>query len=210
MGILSNGLFFGLALAFFIGPVFFALIQVSIEKGFKTGAAMAFGIFLSDLTYIVICYLGISRILESETLKVAMSLGGGSILLAFGISSFKKPALEKNQICSQSDHPVLWRYGIKGVMLNGINPFVILFWVAVASIAAVEFNYSGKQVILFFGTILLTVLATDLIKAYMAHRLGRYITIRNMTILNRVVGIALVAFALRLFYSGLAVSFFQF
>jgi threonine/homoserine/homoserine lactone efflux protein len=209
MGILSNGLLFGLALAFFIGPVFFALIQVSIEKGFKTGAAMAFGICLSDLVYIVICYQGVTHLLESESLKLAMSFGGGSILLMFGISSFRKPVLAKNHVHIEGKEN-LWKYGLKGLMLNGINPFVVLFWLAVVSFSTVDYKYTGTQAGLFFGTILLTVLITDLIKSYTAHRLGCLITINKMAILNRMVGFALILFSIRLFYSGLTDSILHF
>jgi threonine/homoserine/homoserine lactone efflux protein len=211
MDILGNGLLFGLALAFFVGPVFFALIQTSIHKGFKFGAAMAIGISLSDLMYIIICYIGISHVLESESLKAALSIAGGGIMFTFGLSSFRKPVLVKSHDTNMAgNNHRLWHYGIKGIMLNGVNPFVLLYWVAVVSYSTVEYSYTGHQVIWFFGTIITTVLITDLIKPYMAHRLGGFITEKNMTILNRVVGVAFVAFAVRLFYSGFAVIFVQF
>jgi threonine/homoserine/homoserine lactone efflux protein len=210
MDILGNGLLFGLALAFFVGPVFFALIQTSIHKGFKFGAAMAIGISLSDLMYIIICYIGISHVLESESLKAVLSIAGGGIMFTFGLSSFRKPVMVKSDVKVLGGNPNLWHYGVKGIMLNGVNPFVLLYWVAVVSYSTVEYSYTGHQVLWFFGTIITTVLITDLIKSYMAHRLGGFITEKNMTILNRVVGVALVAFAVRLFYSGFTVFFVQF
>lgn len=210
MDILRNGFLFGLALAFFIGPVFFALIQTSVQKGFKSGASMAVGISLSDVIYIVVSYVGVSQILESESLKAVMSIGGGAIMLAFGLSSFRKPVLEKSHVNDMTGNEKLWRYMVKGFLLNGINPFVLLFWLAVVSYASVEYHYSGQQAQLFFGAIIFTVLLTDLTKAYTAHRLRCFITEKYITILNRVVGVALMAFAARLFYSGMAVSFMPF
>ena len=53
MDIVINGLLFGLLLCVLIGPVFFALIQNAIEKGFYSGFFMAIGIALSDAFYIV-------------------------------------------------------------------------------------------------------------------------------------------------------------
>jgi threonine/homoserine/homoserine lactone efflux protein len=163
---------------------------------------MALGISVSDLVCIVISYIGISHLLESESLKTVLSIAGGSIMLTFGLSSFRKPLIQKDQT-GDDGNPKLWRYTLKGFMLNGINPFVLLFWLAVVSFSSVEYNYIGNQAILFFGAILLTVLITDLIKSFMAHRLSSFITEKYLTILNKVVGVAFVAFAIRLFYSGL-------
>ena len=41
IGILFNGLKFGIVLAFLIGPVFFTIIQASIERGFWVGVLVA-------------------------------------------------------------------------------------------------------------------------------------------------------------------------
>jgi threonine/homoserine/homoserine lactone efflux protein len=38
-----SGIGFGLVLTFITGPVFFALIKTSIEKGFHAGVALALG-----------------------------------------------------------------------------------------------------------------------------------------------------------------------
>jgi len=43
-----NGVIYGLVLAVLVGPVFFTLIQTSIERGFKSGVYVAIGISLSD------------------------------------------------------------------------------------------------------------------------------------------------------------------
>jgi threonine/homoserine/homoserine lactone efflux protein len=210
MEVLRNGLLFGFALAFLFGPVFFALIQTSIHKGFKSGAAMAVGISLSDVLFILVSYIGISQIIESDSLQAVLSIAGGGIMLAFGLYTFRKPVLEKSHINDINGYEKLWKYTVKGFLLNGINPFVLLFWLAIVSYSTVEYQYSGQQAQLFFGTIVATVLITDIIKSYAAHRLRCLISEKYLTILNRVVGVALMAFAARLFYSGLAVSFLPF
>lgn len=210
MDILTNGILFGLVLACFIGPVFFALIQTSIQRGFYSGAAMAMGICLSDIIYISISYIGISQVIQSESLRAVFSVAGGGMMLALGLSSFRKPVLAKSKQSDSIEPQKLWRYAVKGFLLNGVNPFVLLFWITVVSITSVEYNYTGVNAQLFFGMIILTVFITDLLKSYTAHRLRIFITERYITILNRVVGVALMAFAARLFYSGLAFSFLPF
>ena len=53
-----NGVISGLVLACLIGPVFFTLLQTSIERGFWSGFFVAIGVSLSDAIYIALCYLG--------------------------------------------------------------------------------------------------------------------------------------------------------
>ena len=47
-----SGIGFGLVLTFLTGPVFFALIKTSIEKGFHAGVALALGVVCSDMVFV--------------------------------------------------------------------------------------------------------------------------------------------------------------
>ena len=51
-------------LAFLIGPVFFTIIQTSIERGFGSGTLVAVGVSLSDAFYITLTYLGIYQLFD--------------------------------------------------------------------------------------------------------------------------------------------------
>ena len=85
MDILLRGIFFGVVLAFLIGPVFFTLIQTSIERGFLKGVFVAIGVAFSDVFYISMIYLGSSKLLESNGTQVYLAHAGGIILISFGI-----------------------------------------------------------------------------------------------------------------------------
>lgn len=199
MAAAANGVLLGLLLAVLIGPSFFALIQTSISKGFVSGIFMAIGIALSDSLYIVITYLGISQILNNESIHLWLGLSGGFILMAFGAYSIVKPIpdltvkpvlpLKKSSLLKQS---------VKGFLLNGINPSVLLFWIGVASMATINYKYSFYEIIGFFMAIIATVLLTDVLKAFVAHRLKALLTVRFMKIMNVVVGVGLIFFGLRL------------
>ncbi|MBI3218462.1 MAG: LysE family transporter [Bacteroidetes bacterium] len=132
MEIVFNGIKFGVVLAFLIGPVFFTIIQTSIERGFWKGALVALGVSVSDV-------------------------------------------------------------------INGISPMVLIFWVATLSMATVEMGYSGGfELVIFFIALLFTVLATDLIKAYLADKLRSLITHRFLIIMNVLVGVFLIIFGIQL------------
>ena len=62
MEIVLNGIISGIVLAFLIGPVFFTIIQTSIERGFWSGVFVAIGVSFSDALYILVSYLGLDSV----------------------------------------------------------------------------------------------------------------------------------------------------
>lgn len=205
MSVLINGMLFGLILSLFVGPVFFALIQTSIEKGFSAGVGMALGVSISDTIYIFITYLGISQLLNTSSFKFLLSAVGGIILLLFGIYSFIRPTLSKKMVNTDKNQNFFYQIA-KGVILNGINPSVLLFWIGVVSLSSAKYHYAGNNIYLFFIAILGTVLMIDVLKSYLANKLSIFVTAHFIKIMNRVVGIALMAFALQLFYQAYAMT----
>lgn len=209
MELLTNGFLFGIVLAFFVGPAFFALIQTSVQKGFVSGLGMAAGICFSDTIFIAIGYFGVSQALASESARVLLSLSGGTVLFIFGLASIKKP-VRKRTATDEDKNVSIWKNMLKGFLLNGVNPGVALFWIGVVSIASVEYNYSGSNAFSFFAAIILTVFLMDIFKAYLANRMRNIFTTRLLRIMNRVVGIALIIFAVRLYFYALSANIIHF
>lgn len=199
MDVVINGLLFGLLLCVLIGPVFFALIQNAIEKGFFSGFFMAVGIALSDTIYIFITYLGISQLVDNPSFNMWLGGIGGSIMLIFGIFYMFKPVPTKGLKQLHAEETKWFQQIVKGFVLNGINPFVLIFWIGIVSKITVDFQYSTNQAITFFIVLIATVFTVDILKSYFAVKLSEIVTPRFMKIMNRVVGIALVLFSLRLF-----------
>lgn len=200
MNELWQGLLFGLLLAFLIGPVFFALIQTSLEKGFKAGLFMAIGISCSDTLYILITYSGFSQISQNIQVKFYLGIFGALIMTVFGINSILKPIPHKglNRMSGKADNYL--RKILKGFILNAINPFLLIFWMGVAGLVTLQMHFHFDQAALFYAGVVSMVLSTDIMKAFLAHRLRDLITPRFMKIMNRAVGIVLIIFGLRLFY----------
>ncbi|AHM59532.1 lysine exporter protein (lyse/ygga) [Flammeovirgaceae bacterium 311] len=191
------GVIFGLGLTLMIGPVFFALIQTSIERGFRSGATMAVGIALSDAIYMVVASLGVAVLASSPIFQAWLGLVGGFILLAFGVANTRKKLKQPSNTVAASDSGNYIRQILKGFLLNGINPFVLLIWFGVG---VAVMNYNLQQKILFFGGSLLTVLLTDFLKAFLANKLRRWLTPGFMNRMNKLVGVALIIFSIKLFY----------
>lgn len=200
MLIVFKGVQLGIVLAFLVGPVFFTIIQTSVEKGFLNGALVALGVSLSDILYVTICYFGLFQFLQDAGSKKNMAYAGGAILIGFGLYHlFVKAKRSKMVSFHAAAETKPFKYILKGFVINGVTPMVLIFWIGTISIATIDFGYStGFEFFIFFTALLVTVLGTDLLKAFLADKLRRLVTHRFLMIMNIVVGIFLIGFGIRL------------
>ncbi len=193
-----NGVFVGITLALIVGPALLVLLQTSIHRGFKSGLFIASGIFLSDVTVLALAYLGISQVLGHDPREnMWFGMIGGIILIIFGTVTFtrkvsiqSKEEAEKNG--NRPKHPMV--YVTKGYFLNIANPGVWFVWLTAMVTVSSSYQADWKAVTSFFAGTLLTVLATDTLKCFIAHRIKTLMTPRIVTVINRIVGLILVVF----------------
>jgi threonine/homoserine/homoserine lactone efflux protein len=200
MEIILKGIISGIVLAFLIGPVFFTILQTSIERGFWSGVVVALGVSLSDTVYIGLCYLGLSQLFDTNEFQLYLAYAGGLILLGFGgyylfIKSKKLARFNGNHVQERS----FFRLFAKGFIINGLSPMVLIFWIGTVGVATSEFGYTtSSQILVFFSAIVATVFVTDIIKAKLADKLRRVLTPGIIKVMNIVLGVVLVIFGGRL------------
>ncbi len=198
-----EGILLGITVAFIIGPVFFTIIQTSIYRGFKAGVFLSFGVMLSDLTLIVLSYIGLLELFNNISNQFTIGIIGGIILIIFGIVTFtRKPSL-KNKDANQDlkiKKPGPITYITKGYFMNILNPFLLIFWITVISVFSSKENISQSHIILFFSGTLSTIFITDVIKCYIAKKIKRFITEITLLWINRFVGIILICFGFVLIF----------
>lgn len=200
MEIVFKGILSGMVLACLIGPVFFTLLQTSIERGFSSGVFVAVGISLSDSFYILISYFGLSKFAEGGEFRHYMAYAGGTILLLFGlyylfVKSRKLARVNRSSLENANG----WRLVAKGFLINGLSPMVLFFWLATVSVATSQLGEaSDRKALIFFSSIVLTVFTTDVLKAKLADKLRQLITPRLIRIMNVVLGLVMIIFAGRL------------
>jgi len=194
-----NGLAFGLIFIFSIGPAFFLLIQTSIEQGFKKAAFMALGISLGDILFVVLIMKGVASYLDEPNIRFWAGVVGVSLLTLVGIYSFFKPARINLKKEKHSPEGKL-RSLLTGLFFNLFNPSTIIFWLSLVSIVQINLGYSGNEKELFFAGVLFTILSTDLTKSFLAQKLKKFLTFRSVAIMNKVVGVILIGFGLRLLF----------
>ncbi len=204
--IILKGVAFGVVLAMIIGPVTFSLVQTSVESGFISGIFMAVGISLSDLTYVILSYLGVTQLAQYHNFSSYFASFGGLILITFGVIAFFKGRYRENINQTKNHSKNILKQIIKGFLINGINPFALIFWIGAMSLATVEYSYSGSQLRIFFLVVLITVFITDVTKSYLSNKLRQIINYRFVKVMNNIVGVVLITFGIRLIYLALTHS----
>lgn len=202
MEVILNGVISGIVLSFLVGPVFFTIIQTSIERGFRSGFFVALGVSVSDAFYILVSYLGLIQFMQAENFRHYLAYGGGVVLLVFGLYYL----IVKSRTLTQYDPAKVnarsWvRLTAKGFIINGLSPMVLFFWIATVGVATTKLGYnSTKDLSIFFSSIVGTVFTTDIIKAKLADKLRLLITPKFIRFMNIILGIVLVIFAGRLIF----------
>ncbi len=202
--IVLKGIQFGVVLAFLAGPVFFTIIQTSAERGFAKGVLVALGVSISDAFYVVVCYLGLISLIESPTFRDQMAFVGGGILIVFGLYHLIVKARKAIRPVQAATESKSYRYILKGFFINAFSPMVPILWIGYISVASIDLGLvADSEFAVFFAAMLITVLLTDIGKAYLAGRLSTLITPQRMMWMNVIVGIALVVYGGRLIATGL-------
>ncbi|MCK9613244.1 MAG: LysE family translocator [Bacteroidales bacterium] len=205
---LISGFILGLTLAVVLGPAFFTLLQTSILRGFRIGMFLALGIMLSDFTLIALSFLGISQLISGEKYKILFGVIGGIIMLVYGIYIYRKKVNvedskikslgKKNSILDIDQPSKPYVYIIKGYFLNLVNPFLLIFWMGVMGYVGAEYNSDIKKLAIFFGTALITVFSTDLLKCFVANQIKRLLRPKVLVFINKALGVLVFIFGLYL------------
>lgn len=193
-----EGLAWGLATALLLGPVFFTLLRASLEHGFRGGALVAVGIILSDILAMLICASGAHALLGRPINEQGLALIGAVLLLAFGsIYLIKRPRE------GMSSGPMRKRDALglvtSGFLVNFVNPFVFAVWAGLVLHGTTAYGV-GNGRWLFFVAVLLGIFSSDLMKAWLAPRLARFLSNKVIMVVQRTIGAVLVLSSARLFW----------
>jgi threonine/homoserine/homoserine lactone efflux protein len=205
-----KGLLLGLILSISIGPVIFAILKQSLTNGRNAGFVFVAGVSMSDIVLLFICnfFTSFFVIALSHKAFIAMLGAGFLLVLSFYTLFFKKIVFQEGEFANEKllSKIDLLKIFVAGFFMNSLNPSVFLFWFAwTAAITetASETNNPIIYRIIVFGTCLMFVLLTDLLKVSLAGKLRPRLTLQNMIIVNRISGLIILLFSAALFYGAL-------
>ncbi|MFN4080061.1 MAG: LysE family translocator [Saprospiraceae bacterium] len=220
-----KGILLGLSLSFMVGPLLFAIVYASLERGFRAGLALAAGIWSSDMLYLSMLYFGIEQmdnLTRVPHFRFWASMAGGLVLLAFGAGILLKKAppvvdlhnAPGDRVLDRLDGPELegvkhnWQtwglggYWLRGFLINLINPFTMFFWLGIAGAVIIPEGWNSPQILRFFGGMFGALIILDTAKAYAARKVRQWLTPSHVARVQRIIGLALLLFGL--FISGQA------
>ena len=197
-GAILNGILMGLLLSTFCGPIFFMIINLGITSTLRSVFYLAFGVFLSDFIIIfLLLYVALDAVSELKNLDVLYYFGG-AILIYFGIRNlFTNPVIMEQVEVSQKN---LNKFFIKGFMINCLNPTILFFWFGAMMLAFSTYHNDKTLVLTQFISGLCVSLSTDCLKGFSAFRLKKYVKPSFLKILNKISGLIIIGFGLKLIF----------
>jgi threonine/homoserine/homoserine lactone efflux protein len=192
-----TGIGFGLVLSVLTGPVFFALIKTSLEKGFHAGVAMALGVVTSDMVFIGAILFG-SQLISFKVDTKIVGMVGSAILFTIGIYYiFKKAEINYATTPAKANRAGFF---LKGFLMCIFNPTLLFHWITVIGAASTYYpqEMPNRQFLIavMFITILAVQFSLDTTKAFFANKLRDKISEKSVHRLNQVAGVALIIAAL--------------
>ena len=189
----------GIISSFLTGPVFFAMIKTSIEKGFKAGFSLAIGVIISDIILIAIVLFGSQFFEYKESFDKYIGTIGGAFLLAVGIYYLI------SKITIHYDSSTLQKVSKRGYVLKGffmciLTPSTLMFWIIVSGIISVKLNNMLNEKLVCFFIAMSTQLAIDGAKSYYSSKLRYRIKEDALKKLNKIAGVIIIFFAFWLMY----------
>lgn len=199
---IKEAIILGIILAFLIGPVFFMLIETSILKGFRAAFVFDLGVMFGDIFFLLIAYFGSKPLLSNIENNPVFFKIGGSMLMIYGIYSFfmtKQNAHIQDETLVIKEESKYLRLFIKGFIINLINIGTMGFWIGLMLVYGSKYQMLPRQIIYFFGIILLSYLAIDALKIVGAKKLRAKMTPARIYRLKKILGLILIGFGLVLF-----------
>ncbi len=210
--LILKGVVIGLILSIMLGPAFFVLLETSIRKGIKSALAFDAGVLVSDVVYIIIAYFflkEVSQLADGDNNSLLKAVGG-VLFIAFGYFTFRKKIketrldlLETKGLYSRD----YWMLFIKGLILNFANPLVVFYWFSVMTAGKGETleDFTGWNMVIYLGVILLTFFSIDVLKIIGAKKLRPFITTGVLRSLNHITGSVLMAFGVFLIVHSMVI-----
>jgi threonine/homoserine/homoserine lactone efflux protein len=201
--LLLKGLLLGFTLSFMIGPLFFSIVEATLDRGYRAGLAVAAGIWCSDILFILAVQKGMEamkHIVALNGFRFWAGIVGGLMLIAFGLATWlngKKTnsASAKEQQILVEEKGIIGLY-LRGFLINSINPGTLVFWLGTATGIVAPQGWNTFETYLFFGAMMAVLILTDALKIYGAKFLRAWLTSAHILLVRRSIGLVLFVFGL--------------
>lgn len=195
MKVFKNGLLTWLLLQFAVGPVFFFIINLTLQRSALDGLMWVLAVTIVDYLYIVLAVFGIWKLLEKQKIKKLFWIISAIVLILFWVIMIKNIITgNSNNININSTNLISSFLSVFFLTLS--SPMTIIFFTSLFATKAIEYKYTKRDLFVFW---LSTGLATFLfmwISVFLFSAIRGNISIMMVSILNLVVGCLLVCYGI--------------
>lgn len=159
MKIFKNGLLTGLVLQLAIGPVFFFIINLVLQKSILDGFVAVLAVTLVDYFYITLAILGIGKLFENPKIKKIFGIVSSIVLVIFGLFIIKSAIGINISNEVNVNFTSLFSSFVSTFFLTISSPMTIVFFTSLFTAKALEYNYTKRELFIFgFATGLATLI----------------------------------------------------
>ena len=194
--IVANGFAAGLLLQAAVGPVFFFILNTTLQRTVYDGLLAVGAVTLVDCFYILLAGVGVGRLLERPRIRLAMRIGSSAVLAAFGVVMWLSALAGRGTTgAAASGSPSHAASFLSALLLTLSSPLTIVFWTGLFAAKAAEKGY-GRRELIPFGLGAGTSTAVFLSLAVVVFALLRSaIPVIAVRVLNAAVASLLIAYA---------------
>jgi threonine/homoserine/homoserine lactone efflux protein len=196
MKIFKNGLSTGLLLQLAVGPVFFFIINLTLQCSILDGLVAVLAVTIVDYFYITLAILGIGKLLEKKKVKRIFGIVSSIVLIIFGGIIIKDVIGSDVSVSVDATSSNLLTSFMSVFFLTISSPMTIVFFTSLFATKALEYNYTKRELLIFglsTGSATFIFLGTSVI---LFSLLGGAIPIIIIKILNFCVGILLIGYGI--------------
>lgn len=201
---LARGIVLGFAIAAAVGPISLLTIRRTLAHGRVYGLVSGAGVALADATYAGVAAFGLTAITNVLVGgRALLGLVGGAVLVALAIRTMSS---RPSEVAATADRPGLRAAFASIFGLTMTNPMTILSFASVFAAAGLSGRSGAEAALLTAGVFLGSLGWWGLLTAVVA-RLRSQVTLRGLTWINRISGLALAVFGLvAVITSGAAIA----
>lgn len=192
-----RGIAIGVLISAPMGPVGMLCIQRTLAKGRKQGLYTGIGATISDLIYCLLTGFGLSLIQEFlEQNQSVIQLVGSAVLIGFGVYIFRKNPATSITRAEEEESADPKKNILGGFLFTFSNPLILFLIIGLFA----RFNFPVPDVkfyhyIVGYIAIAAGALGWWWLVTFSIDKVRARFSLRSMAIINRVIGIVIMIFA---------------
>lgn len=115
------------------GPMFTMTLAKSLKSPWA-GVQVSLGHAVIEVPLILLVYFGLANLFQNEIVKLVLSVLGGGMLVWMAVDLFRS-----RRKLAQEGKDTRYNAFVGGILLSGLNPFFLVWWVTVGSLLLMNF-----------------------------------------------------------------------